>query len=236
MTPEGGGTLSLIVGAVLLRLVATGTYRQYVKPVMGLWLVVAGVVLVVLGLVVVVRTLWSPVSTHEDAHGHGENHGRHGSERIAWLLVAPVLTLLLVAPPALGSFALNRGSARVTTATKSNWTPLTAGPEPVVLTLAEFYQRAFGGGAAVFDGATVQLVGFVASASGNGFVLARYQIACCAADASAAVTRVVGYPGAPPARDRWVTVTGTFDRVADGMPLLIAVRLTPIPTPADPYE
>ena len=37
-------------------------------------------------------------------HGRRHDHGGHGP-RVAWLLLLPVLTIFLVAPPALGSYA-----------------------------------------------------------------------------------------------------------------------------------
>jgi len=66
--------------------------------------------------------------------------------------------------------------------------------------------------------------------------LACYQIACCAADAVAAVVRVVGVAGDPPALDTWVIVTGTFRRSSDDVPELVASSLVQIPPPVDPYE
>ena len=59
----------------------------------------------------------------DDGHGHGP-----GGPKVAWLLLAPVFGLLLVAPPALGSYAAGRsGSALVE---KSDFAPLPAG-DPV---------------------------------------------------------------------------------------------------------
>jgi hypothetical protein len=54
-----GGTITVLAGAVLLRLTVTGTYTRYVRAGMGPWLVVAAVVLIVLGAVTVVRALRS---------------------------------------------------------------------------------------------------------------------------------------------------------------------------------
>src|SRR4030095_2216601 len=51
-----GGTISLLVGAVLLRLTVTDTYRRYVRPEMGFWLAIAGIAVIALGLVTL---LWS---------------------------------------------------------------------------------------------------------------------------------------------------------------------------------
>jgi uncharacterized repeat protein (TIGR03943 family) len=105
------------------------------------------------------------------------------------------------------------------------------------MSLLEFDQRAADHNGASMGATPVRLTGFVAQErDGAGFRLARYQIACCAADAVAAVVRVTGATGAPPPRDRWVTVTGTFRRTAGDVPELQASSLVEITPPTDPYE
>jgi uncharacterized repeat protein (TIGR03943 family) len=103
------------------------------------------------------------------------------------------------------------------------------------MTLLEFGQRAFDRDGASFGGATVQLTGFVAAAEDGGFRLARYQIACCAADAAPVVVRVIGSRRVP-ARDRWVTVTGVFQPGGGELPALAATNVVELPAPDDPYE
>jgi uncharacterized membrane protein YcgQ (UPF0703/DUF1980 family) len=76
----------------------------------------------------------------------------------------------------------------------------------------------------------------VAGGDGEGFQLARYQIACCAADAAPVVVRVVGIEGDPPPRDTWVTVTGSHRPGDRDVPELAATSLVEIPEPDDPYE
>jgi uncharacterized repeat protein (TIGR03943 family) len=229
VTPAGG-LISLLVGAVLLRLVATGAYGRYVRLGMGPWLAVAGVAVLVLGSVTLLRALrhLDPV----DAHDH---HGRDGGERVGWLLLAPIAALLLVAPPTLGSYGVGRGAQVEIRAGDGVLDPLVAGAEPVPMTLLEFGQRAFDRDGASFGGATVQLTGFVAGAEDGGFRLARYQIACCAADAAPVVVRVIGGPRVP-ARDRWVTVTGVFQPGGGELPALAATNVVELPAPNDPYE
>ena len=56
---------------------------------MGPWLAVAGVLLTLLGIVV----LWRHRRGEDDHSAH-----EHGGEQVAWLLLAPVLALLLIAP------------------------------------------------------------------------------------------------------------------------------------------
>jgi uncharacterized repeat protein (TIGR03943 family) len=112
---------------------------------------------------------------------------------------------------------------------------LASGADPVPMTLLEFGQRAFEHGGASFDGASVRLTGFVAGAEEDGFRLARYQIACCAADATPVVIRVIG-GGVAPSRDQWVTVIGSFDPGGDEVPRLAATSVVQIPAPDEPYE
>jgi uncharacterized repeat protein (TIGR03943 family) len=227
VTPAGG-LISLLLGTVLLRLVAGGTYARYVRVGMGPWLTVAAATVIVLGLVTLLRTLRH--APPPDAHDHpGEG------DRVGWLLLAPVAALLLVAPPTLGSYGVDRGAKVDVRAGAAVLAPLTPGPEPVRMTLLEFGQRAFDHDGASFNGARVQLTGFVVGAEqGGGFRLARYQIACCAADATPVVLRVLG--ARTPARDRWVTVTGTFQPGGGDLPELAASNLVEVRAPRDPYE
>jgi uncharacterized repeat protein (TIGR03943 family) len=82
----------------------------------------------------------------------------------------------------------------------------------------------------------VQLTGFVAGREADGFELARYQIACCAADAAPVVVVVRGTSGEPPGRDQWVTVTGTYRPGGGDFVEIVATSVVQIPTPDDPYE
>jgi uncharacterized repeat protein (TIGR03943 family) len=228
VSTDAGATLTTIIGILLTRLALQGTFRRYVRPAMGPWLAVAGVLLVLLGLTV----LWRHRRGDDDHSAH-----EHGGEAVAWLLLAPVLVLLLVAPQPLGAFSLDRtGSAVSVKSGGGVFAPLDPATGPHEMTLLEFDQRAFEGtNGASFNGAPVQVVGFVAPAKGDGFLVARYSIACCAADALAATAHVVGWDGPPP-RDSWVQVVGTFEGGDQTNPRLVATSVTPIAPPDDPYE
>jgi uncharacterized repeat protein (TIGR03943 family) len=230
VTPAGG-LISLLVGAVLLRLVLTGAFGRYVRVGMGPWLAVAGVAVLVLGVVTLLRALRH--AHQPDAH----DHHRHGDgARVGWLLLAPIAALLLVAPPTLGSYGVARGGrVDVRAGGGGVLAPLAAGAEPVRMTLLEFGQRAFDRDGASFQGAAVRLTGFVAGTGDGGFRLARYQIACCAADAAPVVVRVVGGRRVP-ARDRWVTVTGVVRPGGGELPELAATNVVEVTAPDDPYE
>jgi len=229
VSEEAGSAVVLLVGVLLVRLAATDVYTRYIRPGMGPWLISSGIVLALAGLVGLVRALRSAsLATNEVDQHHGHD------ERVGWLLLAPVAALLMVAPPALGSFGVDRATVAIadTGMTFDPLPPDTTRP----MTLLEFDQRSADHHGASFGGTPVELTGFVARTDdAGGFRIARYQIACCAADAVAAVARVVGIDGAP-ARDSWVTVTGTYQTSEDGIPTLRATGLRPIPAPVDPYE
>jgi uncharacterized repeat protein (TIGR03943 family) len=226
-----GGTISVLVGAVLLRLTLTDTYSRYVRLEMGPWLTVAGIAVVVLGAVTVLNVLRHarPV----DAHDHGDQDGGIG---VGWLLLAPIAALLLVAPPTLGSYGVDRAATVDIRSGASVFDPLARRGGVVPMTLLEFGQRAFDHDGTSFNGAAVELTGFAAGPEIGGFRLARYQIACCAADAAPVVVRVVGTSGDAPPRDQWVTVTGMFKPGGGELPQLATTSVVEIDPPNDPYE
>ncbi|HEV2870085.1 MAG TPA: TIGR03943 family protein, partial [Actinomycetota bacterium] len=89
----------LLVGGVALWLGLTDAALAYVRGALRPPLVASGVVLLGLALVAL---------RGRDPGGYGHDHG---APRSGWLLALPVLVLLLVAPPALGSFAASRQGA-----------------------------------------------------------------------------------------------------------------------------
>ena len=228
---KAGGAISVLVGAVLLRLALTGTFQRYVREGMGWLLVSAGIVVATIGVVAFVRALRheTPAALHDHDHGHGVGVG--------WLLLAPISALLLVAPPTLGSFGIDRGTRVDIRAGMGVFEPLPRIGRPAPMTLLEFSQRAYERNGASFNHSPVELTGFMAGQEAGGFKLARYLIACCAADAAPVVVRVVGVAGDTPGRDQWLVVTGMFRPGDDDeLPELAATSILVIDAPEDPYE
>jgi uncharacterized repeat protein (TIGR03943 family) len=225
-----GGTITLLVGAVLLRLTLTDTHLRYVRPELGPWLLVAGLAVVALGVATLVWSLRHGDEPDPNAHGHEHGVGP------GWLLLAPIAALLLVAPPTLGAYGVERAANVDISSGAPVFDPLTKRAAAHPMGLLEFSQRAFERDGVTFNEATVELTGFVAGAEERGFRLARYQIACCAADAAPVVVRVLGTAGDPPSLDQWVTVTGTFNPGGKEIPELAATSVVEIPAPDDPYE
>jgi uncharacterized repeat protein (TIGR03943 family) len=231
-----GSTITVLVGTVLLRLTVTGTYRRYVRVGMGPWLAVAGVLVVVLGIVTLVYALRRSRSRGGADPDGAEVHEHEGGVRVGWLLLAPIAVLLLVAPPTLGSYGVNRGAAVDVRSGGAVFEPLPQGKGAVPITLLEYGQRAFDRHGSSLTGATVELTGFISRLDPGGFQLARYQIACCAADAVPAIVIVRGVAGHPPRRDSWVRVTGSYLGGPGHLPRMTASSVVEIPAPNEPYE
>jgi uncharacterized repeat protein (TIGR03943 family) len=235
-----GSTILLLIGTVLLRLTVSGTYRRYVRVGMGPWLAVAGVTVVVLGIVTLIYVLRRPDGPAGDDVPEDvneiEDHEHPDRIRIGWVLLAPIAALLLVAPPTLGSFGVSRSAAVNVQTGGAVFDPLPRGAGPVPMTLLEYGQRAFDRHGSSLRSASIELTGFISRLDNGGFQLARYQIACCAADAVPAIVIVEGVAGHPPHRDAWVKVTGVYVGGTGDLPRFSATSVVEIPVPEEPYE
>ncbi len=225
MRRNAQNVLLVLVGGALLKLALTGTDLRYVKPAHH-WLVLAGgAVIVALGLLAIVRDLRTAVPEHE-----------HGS-RSTWLLLVPVLTILLVAPPALGADAVT-GTANAVAVRQSGMPALPPGAAPE-LPLSEFVDRAVYA-PSTLEGRDVTIAGFVADLDGAP-VLARMTISCCAADAQGIKVRVLGGGTAGHGPDTWLRVRarlqpGSATSANGNIPAVEVRSATVIPVPTNPYD
>jgi uncharacterized repeat protein (TIGR03943 family) len=230
----------LLLGGVTLRVALTDAHLAYVQGGFRPFLVAAAVVLLVLGVAGVVRERPGRArdDCSDDGHGHEHEHG----PRVAWLVLAPVAVLLLVAPPALGSFTAARQPQQVVAAQ-----PVAVGIGPDdpgrdfrTLPLSAYAIRALAEDTGALEGRRVRLTGFVTPREGGGWYVSRIAIQCCAADA-VALTVVVEGPQGDLAADQWVEVVGTWappvTHPSRGWPepVLAPDTVTPIDPPIDPY-
>jgi hypothetical protein len=81
---------------------------SYVRAGIRPLLLASGAVLVALGL----AAFRGSAARSPDGPGDGHGHGG-GASRVAWLLALPSLVLILVAPPALGSYAAGQRAVPV---------------------------------------------------------------------------------------------------------------------------
>jgi uncharacterized repeat protein (TIGR03943 family) len=224
--------LLVILGGAMIRLAAGDVFLRYVRPGHRWLLLGAGAVIVALAAVAYVRDLRTPVAAGHGDHGHGV--GRH----TPWLLLAPVLVMALVAPPALGADAVVRAGSGNAVQAADLLPPLPPG-DGVPLTLGEFVQRAVWDTGRSLDDREVTLTGFVVR-RGAAVDLARMTIVCCAADARANRVRLVGDLG-DLAPDTWLQVRGTLQPGSGSaatryVPAMTVRSVEVVPEPPDPYE
>ena len=124
-----------LVGGTLLKLAFTGDYARYVKPGVRPLLVAAAVVVLAIAAATLRRR---DRRDHADGDGHAHRHSRFD---VAWLLLLPMLVLLLLAPPALGSFSAARSGTALGAAPASDQPPLPEG-DPVRLSMMDYASRA----------------------------------------------------------------------------------------------
>lgn len=233
------------VGVVALVLAGGGDALVFVRPTLVPYLFASGVVLVLLALTPAVRG--RGLEAEVQAEQHAEHDHRH-SRRAPWLVLVPVLVLLVVAPGPLGASAASRAQ-RAVTAAESAYPPVGAKVDGAVpMTLAEYTSRAVDDTAHSLTGVPVRLTGFVAKAKdSDGFLLSRFTIFCCAADAEIQQVRVVGSAAAGTlASNSWVTVVGSWppttapaagvDPEKAPLPVLQASSVTQVKRPHAPYE
>jgi uncharacterized repeat protein (TIGR03943 family) len=225
----------LLVGGAILRASFTDLYLRYVKEGLRPFLIVAGILLVAAAA----ATLWLELRPGRRADHDHDGHS-HREPVVAWLLVLPVFALLLVAPPALGSYAANRsGTALQET---SDFPPLPAG-DPVKVGLIDYATRAVYDEGKSLAGRRVQLTGFVMVGHDGAPYLARMMLSCCAADARPVKIGLDGQVPTGLAADTWLEVVGTYsprstkDDLNDGViPYIEVAEYRRIDAPTNQYE
>ncbi|MER7280771.1 TIGR03943 family protein [Dactylosporangium sp. NPDC000244] len=247
MNKQAQAVILLLIGGAVLRASLSGQYLNYVKAGLQPYLIAAGAILVVAGAF----TLWYELrgaktarggdNAHGHAHGDDDGHGHaHGGPKVAWLLLAPVLGLLLFAPPALGSYAAGRSGSAVTA--RSEYAPLPAG-DPLSLTMLDYASRAVFDKGVSLGERRIQLTGFVMRGPQDQWLLARMMVSCCAADARPVKVALDGELPDGLQDQQWVRVTGRYsgrevtDNVnGEAIPFISVSDVTLIAVPQEQYE
>ncbi|MGW3206144.1 TIGR03943 family putative permease subunit [Streptomyces sp. NPDC001135] len=232
MNRQAQAAVLFLLGAALLHAGSTGLYLRYVKEGLRPLLLASGVVLVLAA----VATVWYE---RRRAKSATEEHG-HPEPRISWLLLLPLLALILIAPPALGSYSAVRSG----TALQKPYAlgPLPGG-DPVPLSVVDYASRAAYGHGRSLHGRPVRVTGFLALDRSGAPYLVRMALNCCAADAQPVKIALTGTLPPVLRPDAWLEVTGTYsprlsrDPVNDGpIPYLKVTSAKPVPVPHDPYD
>jgi uncharacterized repeat protein (TIGR03943 family) len=241
----------LLLGGAVLKASFTDMYLRYVKAGLQPFLIAAGVLLVLAAIM----TLWydlrhgSTVDTEcadHDDHA-GQDHGGdaktgHHEPRVGWLLVAPVLGLLLVAPPALGSYAAGQSGSALGSQQVSEFPALPQG-DPSKISVLEYATRAvFDKGLSIGE-RKVQVSGFLSKGPDGQQVLTRMILSCCAADARPIKIGMTGNLPSGVSADAWIEVTGKYTAQTgkdpineETIPFIEVLEWRPITPPANQYE
>ncbi|MFF3252939.1 TIGR03943 family putative permease subunit [Actinacidiphila glaucinigra] len=246
MNREAQAVVLLLTGVALLHAGLSDLYLRYVKAGLQPLLLAAGAVLVAAAAATAWyelrgsrRTGQGPGDGHEDAHETAGAHPHH-EPKVAWLLVLPVLALVLVAPPALGSYSAARTGTSVPR--PFGFPALPAG-DPLRMETGDYAGRAVYDGGRSLSGRQLTLTGFVSIGRDGTPYLTRMVLNCCAADARPVKIGLTGQVPPVLRPDAWLEVTGTYtprrakDPVNDGpVPFLDVSRARPVREPAEPYE
>ncbi|WP_327718425.1 TIGR03943 family protein [Streptomyces sp. NBC_00490] len=228
MNRHAQSAVMFLLGATLLHAGSTDLYLRYVKAGLRPLLLLSGAVLIAAA----VATLW-----YERRAGHAEHHHE---PRISWLLALPVLALVLVAPPALGSYSAMRTGTALQQAYGYDDLPAEG---PLRLGVADYAGRAVYDHGRSLKNREIKVTGFVALDRAGHPYLVRMALNCCAADAQPVKVALTGTIPPVLRPDAWLEVTGTYtpqrteDPVNNGpIPYLLVTSSRPVTAPADPYD
>lgn len=255
MNRQAQAVVMLLLGGAVVKASVTDMYLRYVKEGLRPFLIAAGIVLILAAVMTLFydlrpRPAWPKHGTDrprrhgEDAEHEGPGHGggTHHEPRVGWLLILPVLGLLLVAPPALGSFAAGQAGTALANQQISDYPPLPKG-DPAKITVLDYASRAvFDKGVSLGD-RSVQLTGFLAAGPDGQPILARMILSCCAADGRPIKLGMDGNAPGGLAADTWVEVVGRYtDRTTtdtvngETIPYITVETWRQIPPPRQQYE
>ncbi|MEU4150887.1 TIGR03943 family protein [Streptomyces sp. NPDC026659] len=254
MNRHAQAAVLFLLGGALLHAGTTDLYLRYVKAGLQPLLLAAGAVLIVTAGATVwyewrrAKSASKGGSSEAPGHPEHEEHEEHGGHEghthpepgVSWLLVLPLLALILVAPPALGSYsALRTGTALQK---PFGYDPLPAA-NPVPLSVVDYASRAAYGHGRTLHGRAVRVTGFLALDGSGRPYLVRMALNCCAADAQPVKVALTGQLPPVLRPDAWLEVEGAYspkltrDPVNGGpIPYLQVTSTRPVPTPRDPYD
>lgn len=153
-------------------------------------------------------------------------------------LVVPVVVFLALPPATLGSFSAARKSQYTGQAFSTVYGRFDATSEITLLSVAAAKHTEEGARfLAARAGERVRLVGFVArddAAPADEFLLTRYVVTCCVADATVVQVRVVDVPPGTAQPDAWVEVSGAIYPIGDEV-IVDARSVRSVDRPERPY-
>lgn len=265
------GAILAAITLFLIHLKLSGEINDLVSPIVAAIIGIASIPLSVISLTTILSSLlkFKPlVSGHENGHSvheHGEGDGHtHLDHKAFWYRLTIGLMVLFIVlaatwhPSALGTNMISGQTSSLTLNSSSPSQPASSGSEaintvgkgPTQADLAFKYNE----NPKSFIGKSYTLMGFVYHPNDlpkNQFILTRFYIFCCIADAIP-IGITVESPNANEFKsDSWVQLSGTLQTETlpaleqleptswvprdKGQPVLIAHSIKAIATPSKPY-
>lgn len=160
--------------------------------------------------------------------------------RDAWttgLIILPVVVVMALPPASLTSFAASRRSSFSSAGFTASAEDVTQGELSLGDVAGAMRSEDAMQALVARAGTEVDFTGFVtreAGAPADEFVLTRFLISCCVADALSVKVRVVGAPPDDLAKDQWVRVTGNLYPLTDEV-IIDATKVERVKRPKRPY-
>jgi putative membrane protein len=162
------------------------------------------------------------------------------SRRQAWglgLLLVPVVAIAALPPGTLGAYAASRRSSFIGAGFETSARDIATGELTLIDLAGATRSRAGVQALTQRAGTEVTLTGFVVKDRGmpvDEFLLTRFIVSCCAADALSVQIRVVGAPPGKFEEDDWVEVTGSMFPLGQDI-VVQASEVIGVDRPAHPY-
>jgi uncharacterized repeat protein (TIGR03943 family) len=153
------------------------------------------------------------------------------------LIAIPVVVVLALPPASLSSFAANRRSSFASAAFVPNIEDLATGELDLADVAGAIRSDEAMAALASRAGAKVDFTGFVTRQPGmpaDEFLLTRFLISCCVADALTVQVRIVDAPPGEFKQDQWVRVTGSLYPLENEV-VVQASEVVKVPRPEHPY-
>ncbi|MFM7221202.1 MAG: TIGR03943 family putative permease subunit [Nodosilinea sp.] len=238
------GVMLVLWAAVIARFSLTGKLYLLLHPdYMGL-AYLALVLLLLLGLLRLAQ-VWRAVRQGQPAPRSQEHSPLLPRQLSSGVLIAVATFGLIYSPrPFTSETAFQRGITDVLGQTRSRPQRLVLSRQPQERTIVDWVRTLnVYPEPDAYTGQQVKVIGFVTPMPDwpqNIFMISRFVLTCCAADAYPVGLPVQLPASAPaPGADTWLEVSGTMTTASLGGKRQLVVgsaTLTPIPTPRNPYE
>ncbi len=238
-------SLGLFLGSRLLN----GTLSYYIHPRFNNLTALTAVGFILVGIVYARQNLSATSQEDSHHHDHDDHDSHHHSHDLSWwgvaILLLPALLGVLVQPKPLGANALVNRNINIDSLTSAKspesnqLDAIATSSERNILDWLYQFQRS--GDLSQLNGENVHVIGFVyrdERFDSEQFMVSRFIVSCCVADAAPAGLIVQWPETAELKADEWVEVEGTLQMGKFNdleIPLLIADSVTLIDAPNHPY-